>query len=399
MGLLIMASIVLVVTKKNVFNEIPKRWFFIYILFGIIFSYVGFLVTPEQFGNVIQTVPINIIWPILYMLTIPLFSSGYFVIRYINLTLIFATGFIGLYILLGGLSYIGILPIPQSFFINTVQIEGKYDAVIQLADPSVTSLMYLIPFILSYYLLRIDEIDKIKRSFIIIALFLSIIGMMISGRRALILNVLLTPVLFYLIARFSKLRKSIKLQRKIIVQLFLMVGILLIAIIGAVYFNILNFDALQDSFIQSFDLSKNSKDESSEIRGAQASGLLRSFSENPFFGTGLGTGSRYVIRSHDVAGSYELSYLAILFQSGIVGSIIYFGLLIYLIWKLFRLINVENKFITPHLIGVICFLIANASNPYLAAFDHLWTIFLPMGIINYCLIHNQKNGNYINGYL
>ncbi|WP_312135021.1 O-antigen ligase family protein [Sphingobacterium sp.] len=391
MAFLLIASLELITTKKAVFHQIPKRWFFIYILFGIFFSYVGFLATPEQYGNVLQTLPIRVVWPILYMMMIPLFSLGYYVVRYINLTLVIATGFIGLYILLGGLSYIGLLPIPQSFFVNTVQIEGKYDAVIQLADPSITSLMYLIPFVLTYYLLKIDELDRIRRSYIVVALFFSIMGMMISGRRALILNALIAPFLFYLVVRFSKLASDWRLQKKIIIQMLFMASILVITTIGAIYFDLLNFDALQDSFVQSFDLSANSKDQASEIRGSQASGLLRSFAENPIIGTGLGTGSKYVVRSHEVAGSYELSYLAILFQTGIVGSSIYFGLLIYLVWKLFKLIGPETKFIIPHLVGVICFLIANASNPYLAAFDHLWTIFLPMGIVNYCLTQNKKS--------
>lgn len=399
MAFMIFASMNLIGKYKNVMHPVTKHWFVIYILYGIFFSFVGYFVSPEQLSNIVQTLPINIFWPILYMLLIPLFSKGYFVVRAINVTLIFAASFIGFYILLGGLSFIGILPIPESFFINTVAIEGKYDASIQLADPSVTSLMYLIPYVFSYYILRINEKDSFNRKYVILALALTTIAMVISGRRALILNTLIAPVLLFLIVRFSKLNSDFKIKLSIYKQTGAMLVLFAITLIALVQFNLLNFDALQENFLQSFDLSKTSKDESSEIRGSQADGLLRSFSENPLFGTGLGTGSKYVIRSSAVAGSYELSYLAILFQSGIVGITIYLGLLLFLIWKMFKLISVEKKFIIPHLVGAVSFLMANASNPYLGAFDHLWTIFLPMGIINYCLTQNKKNGYNTTGSL
>ena len=45
----------------------------------------------------------------------------------------------------------------------------------------------------------------------------------------------------------------------------------------------------------------------------------------------------------------------------------------------------------PNLAGMISFLIANSSNPYLAAFGHLWVIFLPIGIVNFFLNQDSRN--------
>jgi hypothetical protein len=38
--------------------------------------------------------------------------------------------------------------------------------------------------------------------------------------------------------------------------------------------------------------------------------------------------------------------------------------------------------IVPALMGLICFLVGNATNPYLAKFDSLWVLFLPLAILN-----------------
>tara|TARA_B110000971_G_C19803123_1_gene405305 strand:- start:163 stop:378 length:216 start_codon:yes stop_codon:yes gene_type:complete len=38
--------------------------------------------------------------------------------------------------------------------------------------------------------------------------------------------------------------------------------------------------------------------------------------------------------------------------------------------------------LAPQLVALVCFLIINASNPYLGKFDYLWTIFLPIASIN-----------------
>jgi hypothetical protein len=48
------------------------------------------------------------------------------------------------------------------------------------------------------------------------------------------------------------------------------------------------------------------------------------------------------------------------------------------------------SFITPVFIGCFCFLVGCASNPYLQAFDHLWAIFLPVALINYCNKNQSK---------
>ena len=46
-----------------------------------------------------------------------------------------------------------------------------------------------------------------------------------------------------------------------------------------------------------------------------------------------------------------------------------------------------SPYMLPLLVGLSCFLVANATNPYLQKYDYLWVIFLPIAIIN---LHYQR---------
>jgi len=48
------------------------------------------------------------------------------------------------------------------------------------------------------------------------------------------------------------------------------------------------------------------------------------------------------------------------------------------------------KIAFPTLVGMISFLIGNATNPYLGKFDFMWVIFVPVLIINLYKLENRK---------
>lgn len=48
------------------------------------------------------------------------------------------------------------------------------------------------------------------------------------------------------------------------------------------------------------------------------------------------------------------------------------------------------QYILPVLVGTACFLIANTTNPYLAKFDYIWVVFLPVALINIWLLDKNK---------
>ncbi|RZL44340.1 MAG: hypothetical protein EOP00_20185 [Pedobacter sp.] len=364
-------------------------WFCSFTAFGLFFSLIALFYSANRLDFVIKSMPVNVMWPILYGLILPLIRSER-VVSLLQKTMIVATGYISLYLILSALSFLGLIPLSPSIFSSARPVIGKYDASVQLFLPSTTALLFLVPFLLSYFLLQIYTLDRVKPLFLIVVLILGIGAIIITARRALMLNLFVSPILLYLFLSLTKTNLTNRVKRKLFI---LLTSFIVIAIVGSIVlirYEILNIEPLMELFVSGFDFSKNSADEGSIARAEQSVGLIRSWQDNPVFGSGLGSSSEYVIRSEATPWVYELSYLALLFQTGTFGAVIYFTLLGWIFYSGIVLVRKNKKFVflIPILIGSFCFLLGNASNPYLIAFDHMWAIFLPLAFVNYCYTSN-----------
>jgi O-antigen ligase len=120
------------------------------------------------------------------------------------------------------------------------------------------------------------------------------------------------------------------------------------------------------------------------------------WSARPIFGAGFGAvaSDNFGSSVEDVPWAYELQYVALLFQVGVFGMLVYGGAVL---WLMYQLINKSKAnpdyaiLMIPSLVGLSCFLIANATNPYISKFDYLWTLFLPVGLVNFALLNNRVN--------
>jgi len=113
----------------------------------------------------------------------------------------------------------------------------------------------------------------------------------------------------------------------------------------------------------------------------------------PILGYGHGAGVATSVRSSEAPWTYELTYIALLFQVGILGFLIYFFAILWYLVKSIILVRVDRStafLILPLLVGSIEFLIASATNPYLLKFDYLWTIFFSVAVLNFYLLHRKQ---------
>lgn len=139
-------------------------------------------------------------------------------------------------------------------------------------------------------------------------------------------------------------------------------------------------DAMLSGF--SFDDSANS---SATRRKVQFYALIEGWSQSPIFGAGLGASANERTEFNPQPWAYELQYVALLFQFGLLGFLVYLS---GITWMIFRSIYLSAKDfdfakrILPLIVGLICILSANATNPYISKFDYLWTIFLPLAYLN-----------------
>ena len=95
--------------------------------------------------------------------------------------------------------------------------------------------------------------------------------------------------------------------------------------------------------------------------------------------------------------AYELTYLALLFHTGAVGTFLYVACVGWIYWQGVQVIRhsaMYGPWMLAVLTGVSGLLIANATNPYLAKFDFMWVLFLPLAIINRHLLEKsiEKDG-------
>ena len=95
----------------------------------------------------------------------------------------------------------------------------------------------------------------------------------------------------------------------------------------------------------------------------------------------MGNGANIdMIRSDKFIWAYELTYVYLLFSTGIAGVLFYFS------WFLWGLIRIKKElkntskvtsYIAPIVTGIFGIALASASNPYFTKFDYLWIIMLP----------------------
>jgi len=138
-----------------------------------------------------------------------------------------------------------------------------------------------------------------------------------------------------------------------------------------------------------FDFGATTVDEGAAARHEQFDALLRGWYENPLLGAGHGASAHGSIRSNERPWAYELSYLALLFQCGLLGFVAYSAGVAWIYWKGIGIIKdggMLGQNMLALLVGMTCYLIVNATNPYLSRFDGIWAIFLPLAFINYSLV-------------
>ena len=235
--------------------------------------------------------------------------------------------------------------------------------------PNISSLIFLIPFLISAIFFR-----KPPKKHYILLLLLCVLAIL-SGRRALMLTMFLAPVLAVVITS-DRLSNNKIFCRFLLVFVLIGMAIYLFYIAYPDYFidrvtNILNFDSNTSNLERKY----------------QFDALMAGFYEHPLFGNGAGAAASY-LRSDSQPWAYELSYIAFLFQFGLVGFFIYLMGILFIIYTLIRRVKFvgRNSMEFCFLSGFISFMIANATNPYLLKFDYMWLIFIPLGIANSILV-------------
>lgn len=362
-------------------------------------SALGFLFVLEGFlagaPGAQQAVGVYVIYPILYVLMIAGVRNERILFGLIQ-TLIASTICIAIYSIIYMLIQMQILPESRYFdlisFDWDVQAFDPHEGFISMHYPGLHSLPFLIPFLLAALvtcLPRALGAQPLRRAWLWTAAFLGLASVLLSGRRALVLVTLIAPFLTLLFLCFQPMVQR-RLSRKALVRVTasgVLAVVVSLACLNAV--SGISLSGLADRFSAGFDFSPTTDDNGANERREQFHALLAGWMENPILGAGLGSPAFGSIRSQLQPWSYELKYMALLYQTGVVGFTAYAAGIFWIYWMGVRVIRAGgylSALMVPSLVGMSSFLIASATNPYLEMFDGMWAIFFPLALINFWLL-------------
>lgn len=334
---------------------------------------------------------VHVIWPMVYTLLISGMRSE-LAFRLVAKTTVLAAIAISLYAVSFLFAFVGILPASLYIEFDVGQAIGLYDGYVEFTMYSVSSMLFIIPFLFCCLIIWPRENSPVSRLVLWGTFFLSICFAVLTGRRAMWLICAAAPLIVVFGAYFLSSSFRQKHRRVILNRVMSLMGLGVVAAVSLGLLFGIEMALLADYFWEALDIFTGAGGGSQYIRYEQFVALTESWQYSPMFGWGLGEEVPGVIRSNEQAWAFELSYLGILHQTGLFGFACYGVGILWIYFMAARIIRSDHwmaLYIYPTVVGMTTFLIANATNPYLAKFDFMWVIFLPIAMINYWLIDSS----------
>lgn len=359
-----------------------RKWALFYSLAGVFYILLGLI---EAAPGALFSSFVYVIFPLVYIIFIAAATDAKIWIELLKILPIAAIA-IGL----GTLEYllwtIGVFP--NSLYVNPGLVHNIafYDGYVQMSHYSLSTLVFLVPYLVAALVVYNQEhASFISRKILWIAFLLGTAVALLSGRRALLIVIVMAPLLTWFFR--AKLPISIRLASRKQVLTTLLACVFLVLSMGLYLGRTVDLDwqGLQDLVVGGFDSNFSV---GAATRSEQFQALVSGWEEQPVLGHGLGSDTPELVRS-DRPWEYELQYNLLLFQTGLIGVALYGSGVLWLYWKGIKMVRTGSPIgihMVPVLVGTTCFLVANAVDPYLQTFGQLWTLFLPIGLINWQMV-------------
>lgn len=358
-------------------------WIFAYVLVNVFYIILSFVYGNE---GALITFNVDIVEPILFMLLISIIDVREFGV--LKKFIVYVSLFLYCYLIIGFLQINNLIPVGELPFIKANYGGVLIGGLMKPTSSFVAWFAFLIPANTISFFLKEEIKDKMLKKIVVCNFVLGLVCVVLVLRTILIIITALSIVSsVYLVRKYQG--KKIKVSRNgFIIGVVMAVFLILVGN----WSNLGEFtqEVVIKKITNSFNTSSNYineygvMDSGAATRIEQIEDLIHTWLEKPIFGWGTGAESRNIRRSN-VFGVYEMTYLAMLMQRGIVGVAIYIGMISWIYAKSFRVIKQDKEYKLEMLyviVGVSGILIANATNPYLQSFDKLITLFLPLLVFN-----------------
>ncbi len=326
---------------------------------------------------------VYVAWPLLYLYIAGLLrrpENYVWVMR----TILVGTLFACTLTVLLALEAIGFALIPISSFIGESGGFSAGEGILEVGTLNTATVIYAVSFLFGLVMLP-SEYNPFKgkawRTVMWISFLLSIVVLIVAGRRGFWVSAALSPVIAFCLVKFSGLKVG---MNKTLRQFLPLAGAMVVAL--SVF--AIDYGTLWVDFIVGFEFS-DSTNVSANARQEQFYALLAAWQHHPLLGSGLGSFTTASVRDSELPWTYELTYVALLFQTGLIGVLFYGSMITWLFARGVMIVRATPQaaaVLVPFMTGLAGFLIANATNPYLQKFDYLWTLFFPLCAINAYLV-------------
>ena len=237
--------------------------------------------------------------------------------------------------------------------------------------------------------------NKDKNVFGIVKLAILLVGIYVSNKRGFWLGTIGVVVIsmIYYLWRFKKFNLTL---RNIVIALIplILVSVIIPKTIVAVSpeQNLPNSSGSIKDRIESISDFEN--DESNKVRAIQLKFLVNRIKEKPILGWGFGAHieeyPQYMIDNNlqpVSSTSFELYYIELLFKTGIIGILIFFGYLVFNFVKLIVLLFKKNlrmrdeQVLVGWTIGTMSILASSITNPYIAGLSVFFVLVMEVYLI------------------
>ena len=365
LALFLLASMVSVFLGTKRLVVYPRLvWFYLWIgLAGVAWAFVGVLHPGNYVQGDLDAFRLYVVWSAAFVVLYMLLRAGpslhvmhnAIVIAGILIPLINLAGFYDEFTGMGLISD-GIR--------QELEMEiGFWHGYPQFNSSNISAMFVIAPYLLSLQF-RADA-GRSNSVLTKLALLLSLILVVVSGRRALWIVVALTPCTILLLSRFVDSYGLMRVWAKRFLVVCGAGGVL-----GMSMLLILPESGADVGVIPRIKYAFSSDDE----RAIQGPYLIRAFMKSPILGSGFGGYAGYE-RNDLRPWTYELTYQRMLFNMGIVGTaflLTVFSVYLLFVLKLLRRFK-DGSAIPFGLLVAFCSLLVGAySDPYFSGFDTLF---------------------------
>ena len=332
-----------------------------------------------------------VFWPLIYTFIVAGLTSRRVLVG-AQRVLVLATIVIGVY----GMSYVlvQLRVLPSSLFIPLFpqgEAIGLYSGYVESNLYSFNSFPFLIPFVMAALVTYPPSHPDppVPRTCLWLSLALGLTLILVSGRRALFVVVPFAFLVMLVLKLFANPRAKRVTWRELAKLVF---AVVVTSLAFAQYMSTVydfSWAAVLRMVSSGFAFNSGGADLGAQIRSDQYSALIAAWAQSPVLGAGHGASVAGLVRDWERPWSYELYYVALLFQVGILGTLAYAAGVLWIYWRGVRILKEGGPFgelMLCNLVGLSGMLLVNATNPVLPRFDGLWALFLPISVINAWLL-------------